>query len=114
MRNVMCAAGLLVLLAGCASVLDTRPTASRFPMTAEGRGRQIAEYRCAGCHSIDLVTASPRAAAPPFRQLRIRFNALTWERTVAQIGKGGHDEMPPVKLDIDEVRNLEAYIETLR
>jgi cytochrome c len=102
----------LVLLAGC-----TTGTGTGAPMPSSmlvERGLDIAQLRCAACHAIDGSPDSPRANAPPFRQLRVRFNTLTWERAMTEISEGGHDEMPAVRLDSADIRDLKAYIETIR
>jgi mono/diheme cytochrome c family protein len=105
-------AGVAAVLAGCAS---TPGTQAEGPSTlAEDRGQAIADYRCGGCHATGVLGASPRAAAPPFRVLRVRFNGLTWERTMAEIAQGGHGEMPALALDSRDVKDLRAYIEGLR
>lgn len=52
--------------------------------------------------------------APSFSQLSRQFNAVTWERTMAEIAEGGHDEMPPLRLDSTDVSDLKAYIDRLR
>lgn len=105
-------AALLVTAAGCATSPDqARP---RPLLMGEVRGREVAEVQCAACHSIDLFSDSPRMNAPPFRVLDLRFNAITWERKMAEIAIGGHDEMPAIRLPDSDVRDLETYIRGLR
>lgn len=113
MRMTILAICLVGWTSGCATTdqpAAERPRASLFAI----RGQEVADLRCAGCHSIDTITVSPRFNAPPFRDLRIRFNAISWERKMAEIAEGGHDEMPAVRLDDIEIRDLRAYIESLR
>jgi mono/diheme cytochrome c family protein len=77
-------------------------------------GEALANRRCGACHATDLGTYSPRPPAPPFPQLGIRFNQISWERVMAEIAGGGHGEMPPLELPPDEVRRIKAYIDGLR
>lgn len=102
---------LAIGLAGCAS--DGVEPAPKPPSAFAVRGAEIALMRCSGCHAISLTARSPRPNAPPSRQLRIRFNEITWERTMRAIAEGGHEEMPPVFVDDVDARDLRAYIESL-
>jgi mono/diheme cytochrome c family protein len=106
------ALALAFAVGGCASMGD-EPVQTG-PSEFAKRGAEIALMRCAGCHAISLTATSPRSNAPPFRELRIRFNEITWERTMRAIAEGGHDEMPPVFVDDIDARDLRAYIESLR
>jgi len=76
-------------------------------------GLEIADHACAGCHAIGLAGDSPAMAAPAFRDLRVRYNQLSFQRRMEEIAEGGHNAMPPLQLDPGEVRNLAAYIESL-
>ena len=109
-RFTMAAAGLLLL--GCASLPGTGEAAAPSRQAADGLA--YAAAHCSTCHAIGPMGDSPRANAPPFRDLRIRFNAITWERTLGEIAKGGHAEMPPLTVEGSDVANVKAYIETLR
>jgi len=37
-------------------------------------GQKLAQEWCAKCHAIGLAGASPLTAAPPFRELHLRYN----------------------------------------
>lgn len=112
MRNLAFTISLAALLGGCA--IDGGSQANSSVSTAAMRGMEVAQLRCSACHSIGDLEVSPRANAPTFRQLRLRFNDITWERVMAEIAAGGHDEMPPVALDTTDVRDVRNYIEALR
>jgi len=104
-------AGVLALsLAGCAAAAAGHGPGLA-PASPADRGRSIAERECARCHSIGPYGASPRAAAPPFRDLRRRYNPLTFQRRMAEAG--GHDEMPDPKLADFEVDAIAAYVNGL-
>lgn len=104
------------LVAGCAADRTPAPDLARAAVAAPGagRGQTVAEMRCAGCHAIGRAADSPRADAPTFQTIRLRFNPLSWERVMAEIAAGRHGEMPAVVLDPADVRDVRAYIETLR
>jgi len=46
--------------------------------------------------------------------MRLRFNTITWERVMVEIERGEHGDMPRLAVDPADVRDLRAYIETLR
>jgi cytochrome c len=81
-------------------------------MAAE-RGRQVAETECGRCHGLGLTGESLRTNAPPFRAIRPYYNDLVFRRRMEEIAEGGHYEMPPLRLDPGEVRDVAAYIESL-
>lgn len=108
---------IAALLAGMASTgCAAGGSGPRVPGAAPAvtSGQQVAEAKCAGCHATGLSSESPRIKAPPFRALGRQFNAITWERALAEIAGDGHDEMPPLRLDAGEIRDLEAYVKSLR
>lgn len=110
-RRLLAAAGLAVLLGACATTGEggnAAPAAG-----AAERGGAIAARECSRCHAVGPVGDSPRAGAPPLRDVRIRYNALSFERRMAEIAEGGHFEMPPLRLDRAEVDAVAAYIESL-
>jgi mono/diheme cytochrome c family protein len=78
------------------------------------RGRALAMGRCAGCHAVAPGMASGRPNAPPFAQLGLRFTGIGWERAMAEIARGGHEDMPPTRLDPSEIADLSAYVQSLR
>lgn len=112
MRRWILIAGLAFTVSACASAASAPVTAAAGDRISEGRA--LAEARCASCHAIDSTLRSPRDKAPSFRELRVRFNGITWRRTMDEIAKGGHDEMPALALETRDVEAVEAYIKSLR
>lgn len=102
-----------LLLSACASDAPRPPAGPAAPLRVE-RGSSVAEMRCAACHAIRANTDSPHTGAPTFQSIRLRFNPLSWERTMSEIAAGRHGEMPALSLDPADVRDVRAYIETLR
>ena len=80
---------------------------------AAQRGLTIARANCARCHSIDRVTASPLAIAPPFRTLHKRYPIETLGEALAEGISTGHPTMPEFRLEPDQIGDLLAYLKTL-
>jgi cytochrome c len=77
------------------------------------RGMTFARVHCARCHSIDKVTPSPLAVAPPFRTLHQRYPVESLEEALAEGIVTGHPSMPEFRLEPDQVGNLIAFLKTL-
>ncbi|HEY2358724.1 MAG TPA: c-type cytochrome [Phenylobacterium sp.] len=78
------------------------------------RGAWVALRDCGVCHAIGLDDVSTNPKAPPFRQLRLRFNAIALERRLHPMPATGHFEMPPQTLTASDVPDLVAYIQSLK
>ncbi|HEY9219234.1 MAG TPA: cytochrome c [Phenylobacterium sp.] len=102
----------IVMLSGCAASESPEPGLLR--SASFERGRSIAETRCASCHAVDASPESPRADAPPFVRLRERYVAISLQRRLADMVETEHSEMPPLRLDSEEVDALAAYMEGLQ
>jgi mono/diheme cytochrome c family protein len=98
-----------VLLAAAAALAMTAGA----PAAGVDHGARVAQQRCAGCHAIGLERHSPNRSAPPFTDIRMRYNALSLERELAKISNRGHFEMRPQSIGSSEAEDLAAYIETL-
>ena len=79
----------------------------------EKRGKILALYNCAKCHSIDKSSLSPVKIAPPFRTLHTRYPIEFLANALAQGISTGHPRMPPFPLGPDQVDDLLAYLKTL-
>jgi mono/diheme cytochrome c family protein len=80
---------------------------------AAQRGLTIARANCARCHSIDRVTASPLAIAPPFRTLHKRYPVENLEEALAEGISTGHPTMPEFRFDPGQVTDFIAFLKTL-
>jgi mono/diheme cytochrome c family protein len=109
MRAILVAASLGLFMAACAAN-GAAPMGGRDP--AVERGQAFAERRCAGCHVVGMDDRDG-ASGPPFRALRMRFNALSLQRRFAEISQHGSGEMPPIQISRSEAEDLVAYIESL-
>jgi mono/diheme cytochrome c family protein len=79
----------------------------------EKRGKILALYNCAKCHSIDKVSPSPVKIAPPFRTLHTRYPIEFLANALAHGISTGHPRMPPFPLGPDQVDDLLTYLKTL-
>jgi mono/diheme cytochrome c family protein len=95
-------AGLLAMLAAA-------------PATAQSidHGRQLVEARCASCHAVGPVGASPVATAPAFRDLHKRYPVDQLAEALAEGIFTGHPEMPVVAFDQQQVASMIAYLRSL-
>lgn len=80
---------------------------------AAQRGLTIARTHCARCHSIDRVTASPLAIAPPFRTLHRKYPVENLEEALAEGISTGHPTMPEFRFDPDQVNDFIAFLKSL-
>ncbi|HET9159902.1 MAG TPA: cytochrome c [Caulobacteraceae bacterium] len=102
---------MLILTASVIAFLATGPEISK-PDAAEIRqGRALAQQQCGACHAVGPTGKSPRAPAPPFRQLGSRFDIEAMPEALAEGISVGHPEMPQV---IWEARDIEAFMAYLR
>jgi cytochrome c553 len=77
------------------------------------RGHMVAARDCARCHAVEAAGPSARPTAPPFRDIRHRYNELSLQREFAAIREVGHYEMPPTPISQGDARDLAAYIDSL-
>lgn len=116
MRGVALLAAL-GLVAGCA--VPGRPSAPvagnpAVRTVSAARGQEFAQRACAGCHAIGRTGRSAMAHAPSFRDLAERRSNADLARTLSDLPTHGHVEMPPVYITGDELKDVAAYIATLR
>jgi mono/diheme cytochrome c family protein len=76
-------------------------------------GQAFAQANCSHCHSIDKVTQSTLAIAPPFRTLHERYPVESLEEALAEGIMTGHPSMPEFKLDPGQIGDLIAYLKSL-
>jgi mono/diheme cytochrome c family protein len=77
------------------------------------RGRAYASKHCGGCHSIDLKSRSRLKAAPPFRNLHLRYPIETLAESLAEGISTGHPAMPDAELSPDRIHDLLSFLKTL-
>ena len=73
-------------------------------------GRQQVQRSCSGCHAIGREGRSPRAGAPPFRQLGRRFSMGVLEEELRAGMLTGHPPMPPFQFSQAQIGDIMAYL----
>lgn len=80
---------------------------------AEQRGLNFVKTNCAMCHAIGHYGDSPLKLAPPFRTLHEFYPVESLQEALAEGIITGHPSMPEFVLDVDQVDDVIAYLETL-
>lgn len=78
------------------------------------RGITLARTNCARCHSIDKVSPSPLAIAPPFRDLHKRYKVENLQEALAEGIVTGHPTMPEFRFEPDQIRDFIAFLNSLK
>jgi mono/diheme cytochrome c family protein len=78
------------------------------------RGRLLVQRYCAACHSIDRQGVSPNAAAPPFRDLHVRYRVDNLAEALAEGILVGHPSMPEMRFPPEDVKAILAYIKSIQ
>lgn len=99
-------ASLLTLLTSSAMAQSALEPAAQ-------RGLVLARTYCARCHSIDRVSGSPLAIAPPFRTLHTKYPVENLEEALAEGISTGHPTMPEFRFDPGQATDLIAFLKTL-
>jgi cytochrome c len=81
---------------------------------AEQRGLTFVRAHCARCHSIDAVSPSPLAIAPPFRDLHLRYPVEELRRPLSEGIVANHPTMPQFRLEPDQVEDVIAFLKSLQ
>ena len=91
------------LVAGTPCSADLNPIA----------GKAFAQANCSHCHSIDKMTQSTLAIAPPFRTLHERYPVESLEESLAEGIMTGHPSMPEFRLDPGQIGDFISFLKTL-
>lgn len=104
----------LATLAGGTAALSQPVRVEERRLAEVERGRALAEARCAACHAVTANAASPNPESPGFEDIANR-KGLT-SATLRQYLRNAHNypEAMQFKLDRGQVRDLSAYIVTLK
>jgi cytochrome c len=71
------------------------------------RGLSLARENCEQCHAIDNTSESSLAAAPPFRELHLKYAVADLQRPLTQ---GPHTKF---RFEPSQIEALMAYLKTL-
>lgn len=106
-------AGLALSLAFSAEAGHAQAQSAKPPLPSVQRGVVIARTYCARCHSIDKVSRSPLAIAPPFRDLHKSYPVERLEEPLAEGLVTGHPSMPEFRFDPDQIGDFIAFLKSL-
>jgi mono/diheme cytochrome c family protein len=113
MRNRMLAAAAAVLFVVFFQ-FGASPGWGAGPLSpAAQRGQTFMQAHCAGCHSIDRVSESPLAAAPPFRTLHLKYPVESLQEALGEGIITGHPSMPEFRLDPGQIDDVISYLKSL-
>lgn len=84
------------------------------PVAAQdvGQGHAIARQWCSGCHQVELAARPPKNVAPSF--LSVVQDPATTRISLAAFLSSSHQNMPDFSLTRQEIRDVSAYILSLR
>jgi cytochrome c len=99
--SVVIALGVLMNASPC----NAEPNASA--------GKAFAQANCSRCHSIDKLTLSSLAIAPPFRTLHLRYPVESLEEALGEGLSTGHPDMPEFRLDPAQVGDFISFLKSL-
>jgi mono/diheme cytochrome c family protein len=102
MRTVLIALSLLLL---------AEPVFAQSPVR---HGRDLAKQFCARCHAIGKHDRSPRAGAPPFRQLGERIDLEALPRRLQRGLAATHPAMPEFRFKPRDAHDLRDYLRTIQ
>lgn len=110
----LCLFGPLALAAIVLAACANGPSAARrTDPAAVARGEALARRSCAVCHGVGLSDASSFPGAAAFRDMRMDYNAISYERRMVQL-HAARPSMPPAHIGLAEVEDIIAYAQSLR
>jgi cytochrome c len=106
----------LVFLSGTARAEDGADVAADVAadVTADVTGGlALARQNCMVCHAIDQASASPLAAAPPFRDIALLYDGGELEDALNEGVATEHPAMPDWQMTPEQARQLAAFVMSL-
>lgn len=115
-RRFSIALSLATTLTACAAkpapLYEPLAPAERAAMVAEGR--EIAVSQCSACHATGVDDASPRADAPPLRDVLERYDSAALAGNMMIGVRVGHPDMPLFHMGPRGVDSLVEYLYSIR
>jgi len=78
------------------------------------RGRTFVQTNCSMCHAVGKVGESPLSEAPPFRTLQRQYPLEDLAEALAEGITTGHPSMPEFQLDVAQINDVIAYLESIQ
>ncbi len=101
----------LLAVSSLALVLVTLSATAR---DTAARGRTLVKEFCGSCHATGRSDRSPRAAAPPLRQIGRSYDLDGFAERL-QLGiSSGHPDMPEFIFDRVDARAVQAYLRSIQ
>jgi mono/diheme cytochrome c family protein len=96
---------MVASICGCASASDQAASVAR--------GEALAEQLCSSCHGMGPTGSSTFPDAPNFRDIRFDYNAMSYQRSLANwhLGRVG---MPPAEISLEQMADIGAYVSSLK
>lgn len=101
-RNVLPCLALLAIGMSRALAADGSGTAMD--------GKALLEKHCGRCHSIEATGESPLKAAPPLREIYLRYPIEQLEYGLAEGLGSRHREMPQIQFSTEEISGILNYL----
>ena len=95
-----------VLLASATSATAQEPSARR--------GSTLVKRHCGGCHAAGIGGASRHRAAPPLRELHLRYEPEVLAEALAEGILTGHPAMPSFRFGPHDVRSIILYLNEIQ
>jgi mono/diheme cytochrome c family protein len=77
-------------------------------------GKRLVEENCSACHAIGTTDTGSHKEAPPFRTLSQFYPIEALEEAFAEGIETGHPDMPVFEVDIIDLQDMLAYIESIQ
>jgi mono/diheme cytochrome c family protein len=101
------------MAAAAAALVLALPTTASAQLASAERGRELSQRLCTNCHVVDVRASGPvRVDVPTFASIAARPDV-----SPALIAGGiimPHPAMPGVQLTVPEIRDIVAYILSLK
>jgi cytochrome c len=104
MKPIVGAAALAAIL-GLAGPVTAQP---------EDPGHRLVQRSCAQCHAIDREGESRNRAAPPFRDLFMRYSQDTLDKALREGLLAQHPAMPQFRFAPAEVDQIIRYLKAIQ
>lgn len=75
------------------------------------RGAVLVRQNCAGCHAVEPTGASPMPAAPPFREMGVKYPVRDLQEAFAEGLVTAHPAMPAFEFQPAQIGDVIAYLE---
>jgi mono/diheme cytochrome c family protein len=106
-------AKIAVMIAAVSGIMLAGPASAQMSTADPRRGRELAERLCMGCHIVAPNSANTANPDVPSFPSIARKDGVTAERLAGRIIVP-HPAMPKTQLTVAEIRDIVAYILTLK